>query len=58
MPADNGATVAPGTAMAFPVANSILSVRNPTGNSTALTVTPLAGGNHPVSASLAIKQIG
>ena len=37
--------------------DSILSVRNPTGNSTALTVTPLAGGTHAVSASLVIKQI-
>jgi hypothetical protein len=38
-------------------ANSILSVRNPSGNSTALTVTPSAGGTHAVSASLVIKQI-
>ncbi len=38
-------------------ANSILSVLNPAGNSPALTVTPLAGGTHPVSASLVIMQI-
>ena len=39
------------------VANSILTVRNPVGNSTALTMTPVAGGTRPVSASLVIKQI-
>jgi len=39
------------------VVNSVLSVRNPSGNSTALTITPLAGGTHPVSATLTIKQI-
>jgi hypothetical protein len=39
------------------VPDSRLSVRNPAGNSTALTVTPVAGGNHAVSASLVIKQI-
>ena len=36
---------------------SRLSVRSPAGNTPALTVTPLAGGTHPVSASLLIKQI-
>ena len=39
------------------VANSILTVRNPAGNSTALTITPLAGGTRPVSAHLIITQI-
>jgi hypothetical protein len=38
--------------------NSLLSVVNPAGNSTALTITPLAGGTHPVSASLVIEQLG
>jgi hypothetical protein len=38
--------------------NSILTVRNPTGESTALTITPLAGGTHPVSATLEIQQLG
>jgi hypothetical protein len=38
--------------------NSILTVRNPAGNSTALTITPLAGGTRPVSAHLVITQIG
>jgi hypothetical protein len=37
--------------------NSILTVRNPAGNSTALTITPLAGGTRPVSAHLGITQI-
>ena len=40
------------------VINSILTVRNPAGNSTALTITPLAGGTRPVSAHLVIMQIG
>ena len=37
--------------------NSLLTVRNPAGNSTALTITPLAGGTRPVSAHLVITQI-
>ena len=37
--------------------DSILTVRNPAGNSTALTITPLAGGTNPVSAHLDIAQI-
>jgi len=39
------------------VVNSILTVRNPVGNPTALTITPLAGGTRPVSAHLVITQI-
>jgi hypothetical protein len=39
------------------VINSLLTVRNPAGNSTALTITPLAGGANPVSAHLVITQI-
>jgi hypothetical protein len=39
------------------VTNSVLTVRNPAGNSTALTITPLAGGTSPVSAHLVITQI-
>lgn len=39
------------------VINSILTVRNPAGNSTALTITPLAGGTRPVAAHLVITQI-
>ena len=39
------------------VVNSALSVMNPIGNSTALTITPLAGGSSPVAASLVIQQL-
>lgn len=39
------------------VINSVLTVRNPAGNSTALTITPLAGGTRPDSAHLVIMQI-
>jgi hypothetical protein len=39
------------------VANSILTVRNPAGNSTALTITPIAGGTRSVSAKLVITRI-
>lgn len=37
--------------------NSILEVINPTGNTPALTITPVAGGTHPVSAHLVIIRI-
>ena len=37
--------------------NSVITVRNPAGNSTALTITPLAGGTRPVSAHLVITRI-
>ena len=37
--------------------NSILEVINPSGNTTALTITPIAGGTHSVSAHLVVKQI-
>ena len=40
------------------VINSILTVRNPAGNATALTITLLAGGTRPVSAHLVIVQLG
>ena len=39
------------------IENSVLTVRNPAGNTTALTITPLAGGTKPVSAHLTIIQI-
>jgi hypothetical protein len=39
------------------VVNSVLTVRNPAGNATALTITPVAGGTRPVSAHLIITQI-
>jgi len=38
--------------------NSTLSVENPAGESTALTITPLAGGVAPASATLIISQVG
>jgi hypothetical protein len=37
--------------------NSVLTVINPVGNSTALTVTPIAGGTNAVSATLSIKAL-
>ncbi|MGP4062262.1 collagen-like protein [Halobacillus sp. H74] len=37
--------------------NSILTVRNPADNATALTITPLAGGTEPVSAHLVITRL-
>ena len=39
------------------VVNSILTVRNPAGNSTALTITPLGGGTRAVSAHLVINKL-
>jgi hypothetical protein len=39
------------------VINSILTVRNPASESTALTITPLAGGTEPVSAHLVIIRL-
>ncbi len=37
--------------------NSVLTVRNPAGNASALTITPLSGGTQSVSAHLVIIQI-
>ncbi len=37
--------------------NSVITVRNPSGNAAALTITPLAGGTNPVSAHLTIIQL-
>ena len=39
------------------IVETILTVRNPAGNATALTITPLAGGTNQVSAHLIIIQI-
>ncbi len=39
------------------VMNSTVTVRNPAGNTTALTITPLAGGSRSVSAHLVITRI-
>jgi hypothetical protein len=38
-------------------ANQTLEVSNPSGNSNALTITPLAGGTQPVSATLLIELV-
>jgi hypothetical protein len=40
------------------VAKSTLELRNPAGNTTALTITPLAGGTHAAAASIVIQQLG
>lgn len=37
--------------------NSVITVRNPSANATALTITPNSGGTQPVSAHLVITQI-
>ena len=37
--------------------NSSLAIRNPLGNATALTITPIAGGAHTVSAHLVIVRM-
>ena len=37
--------------------NSILTIRNPAGNSTALTITPNAGGTGSVSSHLVIMRV-
>lgn len=39
------------------VPDTVLALVNPPGNSTALTVTPVAGGIYPVSATLTIKRV-
>jgi hypothetical protein len=38
------------------LSNSTLSINNVTGSSTALIISPISGGNNPVSANLIIKQ--
>jgi hypothetical protein len=37
--------------------NSTISIMNPPGNSTALTITPIAGGASAVSANLNITRV-
>ena len=46
-----------GESLVEAAAGDVISVVNPSGNSTALTITPLAGGTHPSSASLIIEQL-
>jgi hypothetical protein len=38
-------------------ASSKVELRNPAGNTPALTITPLAGGTHPAVASVVIQQL-
>jgi hypothetical protein len=38
--------------------NSTLELRNPAGNTPALTITPLAGGAQPAVASILIQHLG
>jgi hypothetical protein len=40
------------------VKNSAIEVRNPTGNTPALTITPKAGGTHAAVASIIVQQLG
>jgi len=39
------------------VANSTIELRNPKGNTPALTITPLAGGTQPAAASIVIQRL-
>ena len=53
-----GTSLIVGTALVqTTTSNSILSIRNPAGNPTALTITPLAGGTRPSSAHLVIMRL-
>lgn len=45
------------TIISTTLANSVLSITNPLGNTPALTVTPTAGGTHAVTANLVITKI-
>jgi hypothetical protein len=44
--------------VATTVPKSALELRNPAGNTPALTITPIAGGTHAVAASIVIQQLG
>lgn len=39
------------------VINSVITVRNPSGNAAALTITPISGGTHAVTAHLSILRL-
>jgi hypothetical protein len=43
--------------LVVPAPSGTIQVRNPTGNSTALTITPVAGGTHSVSAHLTVIRL-
>jgi hypothetical protein len=47
-----------GSTLITVAAGAVLSVINPVGNSTALTITPIAGGASAVSATLSIVKVG
>lgn len=47
-----------GVSLLRATAGQVLELTNPAGNSTALTITPVAGGTHPVSAHLTIVRLG
>ena len=54
-----GTTPISGEALVETVAsNSAIELRNPTGNTPALTVTPAAGGTHAASAFVVIQRLG
>jgi hypothetical protein len=44
--------------IAATAANSTVELRNPAGNTPALTITPVAGGTHPAVASIVIQRLG
>ena len=52
-----GTTTIAGEALVTASAATVLSVVNPSGNSTALTITPLAGGSQPVAATLVMEEL-
>jgi hypothetical protein len=54
-----GATTISGEALVKTLAsNAAIELRNPTGNTPALTITPVAGGTHAVAAFLVIQWLG
>jgi hypothetical protein len=54
-----GTSLISGVALvATTAANSVIELRNPAGNTPALTITPSAGGTHPAVASLVVQQLG
>jgi hypothetical protein len=53
----SGSTQLVGDTLITVGAGAVLSIINPPGNSPAETITPDAGGNNPVSATLTIKQL-
>lgn len=52
-----GTSLISGEALVAATAGDVLSITNPAGNATALTITPLAGGTQAAAAHLVIEQI-